>query len=70
MLYAHWRISAHPGRGRPGGINAVILVKIIPFPVQLTMSEYYQVRRIGSHTRFVPNLLIVMITYRFLINSE
>ena len=19
MLYAHWRISAHPGRGRPGG---------------------------------------------------
>ena len=20
MLYAHWRISAHPGRGRPGGV--------------------------------------------------
>ena len=21
VLHAHWRISAHPGRGRPGGID-------------------------------------------------
>ena len=29
MLYAHWRISAHPGRGRPGGSLTVIMLGLL-----------------------------------------
>ena len=51
MLYAHWRISAHPGRGRPGECHGIQTGS----PMVVTLGQQYNT----GEKRTVVMLLVI-----------